>query len=324
MSDTLQYSSYFDLGRKNMSLRSLRWTFLLASLALVTGLWAQEKTPPTPAETTKGAEEKPAEAKPKFLRVVRDDKKQPLTLDTIIASYKSKDPAQGDVQVDLIGAVHVGDKAYYDSLNKQFEQYDALLFELVAPKDTKIPKNRPKGATSAVGAMQVGMKEALDLEYQLDCIDYSKANFVHADMSPEEFSKTMDKRGESFAKMYFRAMGYSMSRQSNHAGMEFKMLFALLSKNRSQVLKAALAEQFDDLDFQIGAIEGPEGSTILTERNIKALEVLKRELAGGKKKLAIFYGAAHLPDMEKRLLADFNMQRTGESWLVAWDMQPKK
>ncbi len=93
---------------------------------------------------------------------MRDDKKQPLTLDTIIASYKSKDPQQADVQVDLIGAVHVGDKTYYDQLNKQFEQYDALLFELVAPKDIKIPKDRPKGPTSAIGAMQVGMKEALD------------------------------------------------------------------------------------------------------------------------------------------------------------------
>jgi hypothetical protein len=143
-------------------------------------------------------------------------------------------------------------------------------------------------------------------------------------MSPDEFSKTMDQRGESFSKMYFRAMGYGMSRQSNQAGMEFKMLLSLFSKNRSKVLKHAMADQFDDLEFQIGAIEGPEGSTILTERNIKALEVLKRELGNGKKKIGIFYGAAHLPDMEKRLLADFNMQRTGEKWLVAWDMKPKE
>jgi hypothetical protein len=258
---------------------------------------------------------------PPFLRLVRNAQREPLQLETVIATYRSRDAAQADVQVDLIGAVHVGDKAYYDALNKQFEQYDALLFELVAPKDVKIPKDRPRGPTSAVGAMQVGMKEALALEYQLDCIDYSKANFVHADMSPEEFSKTMTDRGESFSQMYFRAMGYSMARQGKQAGAEWKMLFSLFSGDRSRALKIAMAEQFEDLDFHIQAIEGPEGSTILTERNRKALEVLRRELTAGKKKLGIFYGAAHLPDMEERLATEFQLDRAGESWLVAWDLK---
>ena len=39
-----------------------------------------------------------------------------------------------DVTIDLIGAVHIGEKAYYDKLNKEFEQYDVLLYELVAPE----------------------------------------------------------------------------------------------------------------------------------------------------------------------------------------------
>ena len=33
-----------------------------------------------------------------------------------------------------------------------------------------------------------------------------------------------------------------------------------------------------------------------------------------------FYGAAHLPDMEKRLAADFQMKRSGTKWLTAWDL----
>ena len=40
-----------------------------------------------------------------------------------------------DLAVDLVGAVHVGDKAYYQELNKLFKNYDAVLFELVAESD---------------------------------------------------------------------------------------------------------------------------------------------------------------------------------------------
>ena len=43
------------------------------------------------------------------------------------------------------------------------------------------------------------------------------------------------------------------------------------------------------------------------------------EMKNGKKKLAIFYGAAHCPDLEKRLLAQ-GYTRKGESWVTAWDL----
>ena len=54
-------------------------------------------------------------------------------------------PSARDVVVDLIGAVHVGEKAYYEALNKQFEDYDAVLYELVAPEGTRVPKGAKPG-----------------------------------------------------------------------------------------------------------------------------------------------------------------------------------
>jgi len=44
----------------------------------------------------------------------------------------------------------------------------------------------------------------------------------------------------------------------------------------------------------------------------------------GKKSVAVFYGAGHLPDMEKRLAADFGLKREGEKWLTAWSLEKKK
>ena len=64
-----------------------------------------------------------------------------------------------------------------------------------------------------------------------------------------------------------------------------------------------MAETFEDLQGSLLAIEGPEGSTIVSQRNKVALDVLRKALAAGKTKIAIFYGAGHMPDMEQRLAA---------------------
>ena len=86
----------------------------------------------------------------------------------------------------------------------------------------------------------------------------------------------------------------------------------------------AFAKQMESMDAQMEAFNGPEGSTIINERNRKAFEVLSKELAAGKKKIAVFYGAGHLADMQKRLEKDFAMKRTEEKWLVAWDLGAKQ
>ena len=46
---------------------------------------------------------------------------------------------------------------------------------------------------------------------QLDEIDYTKRNFVHADMSPDEFAASMKKKGESLWNMIWKAMQLSMA-----------------------------------------------------------------------------------------------------------------
>jgi hypothetical protein len=173
--------------------------------------------------------------------------------------------------------------------------------------------------------MQRGMQTMLELEFQLDRIDYTKPNFVHADMSPEEFSQSMKDKDESMLSMFFRMMGHGARQQANNGGSgDAEMLFAMFSKDRSARLKRAMASQFENLEGQMVALEGKDGSTIITERNKKALQVLRRELDAGKKKVAIFYGAGHLNDMHQRLLGEFKLQKESERWLTAWSLEPAK
>lgn len=262
-----------------------------------------------------GADEAKA---PRFLRVERNDRGDVIALKTPIVRFL---PKQGDSPtVDLVGAVHIADKSYFEQLNGLFKAYDAVLFELVAAEGTQVPKDREKrGAPSPVTSVQQGMKSMLDLSFQLDCIDYSAANFIHADMSPEEFSRSMKDRGESFSQMFFRMLGQNMAMQGRTTRSNVSVLSLLFSRDRNVHLKRMLAEQFDDLDGQMELFDGPDGSTIITERNKKAFEVLARELKTGKKRLAVFYGAGHLPDMERRLLAD-GYRRDTERWITAWSL----
>ena len=45
------------------------------------------------------------------------------------------------------------------------------------------------------------------------------------------------------------------------------------------------------------------------------------ELANGRKRIAIFYGAGHMADFEKRLVSDFGLKRDRVEWLPAWNLK---
>jgi hypothetical protein len=230
--------------------------------------------------------------------------------------------------VDLIGAVHVGDKKYYDELNRWFRQYQALLYELVAPPGTRVERGRGTSNLHPVGALQNGVKSMLELEHQLEQVDYTQRNFVHADMSPEEFGQSMVDRDESFMQMYMRMAGQAIAEQSNDPSqgmmMNLELLEALTSEDKALKLKTIIAKQFEMMESTLSGMSGPEGSTLITERNKRALDVLRKQQRMGRRKLGIFYGAGHLNDMHERLVKDFQMQPVGIMWMEAWDLRPKK
>jgi hypothetical protein len=290
--------------------------FLLLAFALIcrVGL-AEEK-----AEQS----DKKSEEGPRFIRVVTDPESGQLeSMDTAIGHYQLKREGKPPVSVDLIGAVHIGEKAYYDKLDELFKQYDVLLYELVAPKGTRIPEGGKRESENPLSALQKFMKDALALEFQLEQIDYQAKNFVHADMSPDDFSKSMARLNESPLKMFFQLMQASMAQQAERKSQvsDALLLAALFDrKNGPIVLKRALAQELGGSDVMLEALNGPNGSTILTERNKVALKVMREQIAAGKTKIGIFYGAAHLRDMHERLIKQDKMTLENMTWLQAWNL----
>jgi len=248
-------------------------------------------------------------------------------VDVAIVSYRNARTGQ---TVDLVGAVHVADRAFFRALNARFDGYDAVLYEMVRPRDMDAPPQPGHRGGHAIGGLQIAMTKLLDLTYQLDEVDYDKPHFVHADMDAETFAERQEARGESFATLLLRSMMNEMNRPRTARGGKvisqevqgMAIMGALLSPDRPRQLKLVLGQQFQDLDAQIAGLEGPDGSVILTERNAAAMKVLRDQLAAGKKRVAVFYGAAHLKGMEKDLVGPMGFEPVRTEWLTAWDIPP--
>ncbi len=280
---------------------------------------AQEKDATKPADTNKASTQVSDEAKlPEFMRVSKDGSKA-KALQTAVATYKMAGE-EGGVEVTLIGAVHIAEATYYSELNQLFRTYDSLLYEMVMDPSMGVPKPEERGV-SPVSTIQVGMKDALGLSFQLDEIDYSAKNFVHADMTPKEFFDSMEERKEGVMTMLFRSMGAGLAQQSSGKSNDVELMAALLSGDKKG-LRRAFASQMELADGQMAALTGKDGKSVLiTERNAKAFKVLKEQIDAGKKKLGVFYGAGHLKDMHKKLEEDFGMELVKIEWMDAWNLK---
>lgn len=279
-----------------------------------------------------------AQTKPSFTRFVEDA--GGARLQTGIRSYRNKD----GVQVDLIGAIHIADKAYYHKLNARFTRYDAMLYEMVGEsverrrawkaqgeKGLSKEETEVKEEEEAAGQnlqwlhpLYETMEKSLGLTGQLDGVDYRAPNFVHADMTLRQFAAAQDKKKESFFSLWWKSVVVQMEHPEaapDQPGL-LKIMEILCRKDSNVEMKRIVGRMFGTVDGVMSGLEADGGTVILTERNKVALEVLKEQIALGRKNLAVFYGAAHLQDMDARMRA-MGFETVGWEWFTAWDLPPE-
>jgi hypothetical protein len=238
-------------------------------------------------------------------------------LDTAVTKYRNQD----GVEVSLFAAVHIADPGHYDELQRRFAACDALLYELVGPEDYR-PRPGDERAGNPISFLQTAMKSGLELEFQLDAVDYAAANFVHADMSAQEFQAAMASRGESLLTLLWRSMvsGMKTAGEGDGEAGKFDLVTAFRSGEGRHQLRMWLGQQLEGVEkLAAGFGDGDKGSTLVEGRNEKCLLVLQQQIAAGRKQLGIYYGAAHLPHMEQRLVKDLGFHKVDHEWLCAWD-----
>jgi hypothetical protein len=278
--------------------------------------------------TTSGTAAEPT----KFIRVIHDAHERPLALETATGHYVRSVNGK-TCSVDLIGAIHIADKKYYEALNERFKQYDAVLFELVMPEDASVAHVGKGKSRNPIGKLQETLPEILDLDYQLKRINYLAKNFVHADLSPDAMAKAIKSRGDTGASVTLKVMMDLLSETGRQAenrakknhGVDFselQLLAALIDPDRPMALKRLMADQMEMIETGTGL--GATLDTILVkDRNSAAIKVLGDQLRKGTMRIAIFYGAAHMPDFDHRLTSDLKFTREGMTWDRAWDMTGK-
>ncbi len=268
------------------------------------------------------------DSKEQYLRVVRDENDDPVLLETAVRRFVPSNGQAGPT-VDLISCIHIGDRAYYQELNRLFANYDVVLYEMVKPEGTVVAKDNDGSRNKLLALVQRVLPSMLGLELQTDVIDYNKDNMVHADLSSEQLRKAMQQGDEDETAFFNRVLSEVIQRLQTESddtpGPRSREIdaMALLDGSTGPVqLRQMIADKLDEMGIDV--IMGPTLDRLLIrDRNEVALAALDNQIADGAKKVAIFYGAAHMPSMQQQLVRDFKLRESKTEWITAWDINQK-
>lgn len=266
-----------------------------------------------------------------WLKLERNERGVPRRLATSIVrfegEFRADDGETRPVSVDLIGAIHLGEKAYYDRLNAEFKEYETVVFELVAEEGFKVEdlkaaqEAKNAGAASpldAVSFLQQSLSDALGLLYQTDGIDYSAPNLKRGDANADDFLVRLTTGGD--IPNFFLNSAFDSLFSSDAGRVEGWAVAYLLAKNKRLALRRFFADEL--ARTELSAEPNAQETALIHFRDKIAIDVAKKELAAGKTKIAVFYGAAHLDDLARRVEKTLeNPRRLEPRWVTAWSME---
>lgn len=258
-----------------------------------------------------------------YARIVKDPDRHELQ--TSIRTF-----SRGSQTVDLVAAVHLAGPDYYRQLNQSFQDYDAVLFEMILDTTGADPDAPLKPAPAQMveadnplSATQKVLGDMLELEFQMERIDYSPDNLVHADLTLAEFHRAMAANQESpismLLKIFTSKVEQTEDPQEQALLQEVDFLRVLLrgpTHRERQILRQVFAASIVEMSF----VDTMEDSALLRSRNRKAIEVLEQRLEDGDRRLAVFYGAAHMQELENILISELGFELSRQRWLPAWNL----
>jgi hypothetical protein len=251
-------------------------------------------------------------------------------------------PARGKgPAIWLAGVSHIGERDYYTLLQQHLDHQTLVLFEGVGAGE-RAPKQSPEGstaaspgppgrATSSRSSLQSSLAASLGLVFQLEAIDYRRTNYVNSDVTVEELRELVSASNE--------APGNAGARESMDDLLQFMEGGSWLDSALQLGLRLLGANpKFQALGRLtlmelLGRIEGDPTKlgklpphmkqvleALLHRRNDVVLEDLKIRLPTLKPRdsVAVFYGTAHMPDLEQRLGQEFRYRPAESIWLTAF------
>ncbi len=170
--------------------------------------------------------------------------------------------------------------------------------------------------------LQARMASALGLAFQLDALHHDGPTYRNSDLTIDQVQERVAAAGGD-ASFLFKILD-----GSSFAGMAARFVIGIIEKIPSMgaTMKVMLVETMRATDIEnLGEGKGlPPGMAemmrvIVVDRNKVVIEDLKGVLAGADapQSIAVVYGAGHMGDMEKRLVAECDYRHVGGFWLPA-------
>ena len=222
-------------------------------------------------------------------------------LETEISSFE-----KDGLSIDLVAAIHLGNKEYYDELNETFKSYDALFYEMIGT---------PQEIECKAGGPVLRFAEALQFKSQVCSIDYSSKNLVHADYTSAEFQNELKKRNTSINQL-MQELGKQVIQDKELFEPLMSVTEIVMGRSRLTIPERRHTVATILFSKATGLLRVFNGSFLIEARNEHALNIMYKNLPG-KKRVGLYYGALHMNSLKKELSKrGFIEKRT--RWVTAW------
>ncbi len=254
----------------------------------------------------------------------------------------------------LAGVMHVGEPEYYHALQHFLDAQTVVLYEGINPDahphhvhdaanaaatNEAVPAAPPTD-TNAGYSMQSAFARCLGLVFQLEAIDYDRTNFLNSDLSILQLQRIMAEGRpgagpgeEGGTNVSFDVLLRIMD-GSSFLGSLFKIGMQVIasSPELQAVAKLTMIEAVGRLKGDLSDVQGlpPDWKhliqVLIHARNEHLLGDLKAELKRipPTGSIAVFYGAGHMDDLEKRITGDLHYRPADEIWLCAFSVDMRK
>ena len=243
-----------------------------------------------------------------YIRALRTE--EGGTLDVGVGAFERADGRR----VYLVGAVHIAHPETFAEQQSILDSMDLVLWEGVGGHEK--PSEEAMERFDVLFKVQTALKNILNLDFQLERIDYHRGFWCNSDMGLNQLQAELDRRNLSIMPNEELVRGLF--------GTIFKVIDPKKVPRNEQVGRTyrALVAPFMADTEQIFAQAGAEGlkEVLINMRNRKVMDDLAVVLAepDAPQRIAIYYGAGHLPDMARILVDEMGFSYLGAHWITAW------
>jgi hypothetical protein len=240
---------------------------------------------------------------------------------TQTATFKLVAPNMPDLW--LVGVAHIGSKQYYTDIQSILDAQDVVFYEGVRSKlkPSAIPKINPNGPKPIYQVLS----DAIGLDFQLVDIHYDRPNWVNSDLTLEQLDALNKKSGKGKSTA-FDMIEQILDPNSEQAKVTTQMINSLPASAKD-ALKIFLIEKLVKIDSMLISItDRATMDVVLTARNQSVEKVFDTALAGPghPKSVAVFYGAAHMPELRSAFAAKYGYKTAEQRWITMAKVDPRK